>query len=175
MPRIRAVFDASAKTSTGVSLNDTLLVGPTVHSSLLDVLLRFRLYRVALTTDVSRMYRSIELAPSDRDLHRFVWRKKTNEPLGDFRMTRVTFGVSASSFAANMAVKQNASDFAMDFPLAYDAVKNNFYVDDGLTGADSVEETVKLYEQLRNLFDKADLLPRKWNSSEPQVLEYIPS
>lgn len=29
--KIRAVFDASAKSSTGVSLNDTLLVGPTVH------------------------------------------------------------------------------------------------------------------------------------------------
>ena len=35
--KIRAVFDASAKTSTGVSLNDTLCVGPTVHSSLVDV------------------------------------------------------------------------------------------------------------------------------------------
>ena len=33
--KIRAVFDASAKSSTGVSLNDTLLVGPTVHSILI--------------------------------------------------------------------------------------------------------------------------------------------
>lgn len=39
--KITAVFDASAKTSTKISLNDTLLVGPTVHSSLIDVLLRF--------------------------------------------------------------------------------------------------------------------------------------
>ena len=39
--KIRAVFDASAKTSMGVSLNDTVLVGPTVHSSLVDVLLHF--------------------------------------------------------------------------------------------------------------------------------------
>lgn len=39
--KIRVVFDASAKTSSGSSLNDTLLVGPTVHSSLIDVLLRF--------------------------------------------------------------------------------------------------------------------------------------
>ena len=172
--KVRAVFDASAKSSTGVSLNDTLLVGPTVHSSLIDVLLRFRLYRVALTTDVSRMYRGIELVLSDRDLHRFVWRRSTNEPLNDFRMTRVTFGVSASSFAANMAVRQNAMDYAMDFPLAYEAVKDNFYVDDGLTGADSVEEAVKLYEQLHNLFDRACFLLRKWNSSEQQVLEHIP-
>ena len=49
--RKRAVFDASAKTSSGVSLNNTLLVGPTVHSSLVDVLLRFRQHRVALSAE----------------------------------------------------------------------------------------------------------------------------
>ena len=50
----------------------------------------------------------------------------------------------ASSFAANMAVKQNALDFAMEYPLASKAVKENFYVNDGLTGADTVEEAVDL-------------------------------
>ena len=57
--KVRAVFDASAKSSSGVSLNDTLLVSPTVHSSLIDVLLRFQHHRYALTTDVSKMYRAI--------------------------------------------------------------------------------------------------------------------
>ena len=73
--KVRVVFDASAKSSSGISLNDTLLVGPTIHPSLTDVLLRFHSHRIALTADVSKMYRAIELAPSDRDLHRFVWRK----------------------------------------------------------------------------------------------------
>ena len=40
--KVRAVFDASAKSSTGISLNDTLLVGPTIHPLLIDVLLLFR-------------------------------------------------------------------------------------------------------------------------------------
>ena len=52
--KIRAVFDASAKSSTGISLNDTLLVGPTAHPPLIDVLLRFRSNRIALTADVSK-------------------------------------------------------------------------------------------------------------------------
>ena len=104
----RAVFDASMKTASGVSLNDTLVVGPTVHPSLIDVLIRFRLHRIALNDDICKMYRAIELHPHDRDLHRFVRRNKPNENLQDFHMTRVTFGLSASSFVANMAVKQNA-------------------------------------------------------------------
>ena len=122
--RVRA---ASAKSSTGVSLNDTLLVGPTVHPLLIDVLLRFRLYPVALAADVSKMYRAVELAKSDRDLHRFVWSSDPNAPLTDYRMTRVTFGVSASSFAANMAVKQNAIDHAQEFPLAAEILQKCFY------------------------------------------------
>ncbi len=98
--KVRAVFDASAK--SGISLNDTLLVGPTVHPSLIDVLIRFRLHRVALTTDVSRMYRDVFLTPFDRDLHRFVWMNDQSHTLQDYRMTRLTFGVNASSFIANV-------------------------------------------------------------------------
>ena len=62
--KVRAVFDASAKSSSGVSLNDQLLIGPTVHTSLVNVLLRFCLHRVALTTDVSRMYHTVLLPES---------------------------------------------------------------------------------------------------------------
>ena len=168
--KVRAIFDASAKSSTGVSLNDQLLVGPTVHSSLIDVLLRFRHHRIALTTDISRMYRAVLLPSDERDLHRFVWRRQPKEPLKDYRMTRVTFGVASSSYAANMAVKQNAADYANEFPLAATAVDTSFYVDDGLVGADSLEETIKLREQLQALFARGGFLLRKWKASDPDAL-----
>ena len=167
------MFDASAKSASGVSLNDMLLVGPTVHPPLIDVLLRFRFHRVALTTDVSKMYRAIELIESDRDLHRFVWRENPDGPLRDHRMTRVTFGVSASSFAANMSVKQNAVDFALEYPLAVKAVDKSFYVDDGLIGADSTKEAIELQAQLQELFSRGGFLLRKWNSSKPTVLQHV--
>ena len=172
--KVRAVFDASAKSSNGVSLNDTLLVGPTVHPPLIDVLLRFRLHRVALITDVSRMYRAVLLTESDKDLHRFVWRRSPKDPLLDYRMTRITFGISASSFAANMSVKQNAIDLACEYPLAVKAVNTAFYVDDGLTGADSTKEAIELQQQLQGLFSRGGFLLRKWNSDNQMVLQHIP-
>lgn len=171
--KLRVVFDASAQSTSGVSLNDTLLVGPTVHSPLVDVLLRFRSHRIALTADISKMYRAIDLSPDDKDLHRFMWRKSIKEPIRDYRMTRVTFGVSASSFAAKMAVKQNATDFATDFPAAANVVDKSFYVDDCLTGADSIAQAVTLQTELHTLFSKGGFVLRKWNSSEAEVLKHV--
>ena len=79
------MYNASVITKSGALLNDQLLVGPMVHAPLLDVLLRFRRHRVALTTDVSRMYRAVMLPAEQRDLHRFVWRDNPNEVLADYR------------------------------------------------------------------------------------------
>ena len=45
------------------------------------------------------MYCAPELTPSDRDLHRYVRRNKPDETLKDFRMTRLTFGVSMGIIA----------------------------------------------------------------------------
>ena len=54
--KLRVVFDALARTTTGYSLNDTLMVGPTLYPDMIDVLLRFRSYPVAITADISKMY-----------------------------------------------------------------------------------------------------------------------
>ena len=146
--KIRAVFDASMKTTSGTL---PLMVGPTVHSSLMDVLIRFRIHQIALVADISKMYRAIELPILDQDLHRFHWRSDPKQTVKGYRMTHVTFGVSSSAFMANMAVKQNTIDFAHKYPLAANVVENS-NVDDCLTGADSVEEGIQLQSQLQGLF-----------------------
>ena len=43
-----------------------------------------------------------------------------------------------------MSVKQNAIDFALEYPQSVNAVEKSFYVDDDLTGADSIEEAIEL-------------------------------
>ena len=114
------------------------------------------------------MYRAIELT-----LQQFVWRQSPGQLLQDYRMNRVTFGVSASSFVENMAVKQNALDFALEYPQAVTAVEKSFYVDDGPAGADSIEEAMQLQKQLQELFSRGGFTLRKWNSSEAMVSQHV--
>ncbi|XP_023247887.1 uncharacterized protein LOC111643857 [Copidosoma floridanum] len=61
--KVRVVFNASAKASKGFSLNDVLMVGPTIQSKMFDHLLRFRTYRYVITADIAQMYRKILVHP----------------------------------------------------------------------------------------------------------------
>ena len=116
----------------------------------------------------------MELPLSDRNFHRFMWRSNPADTLQDCRMTRDISGVSSSLFVANMAVKQNTVDYVCEYPLATKVVDEAFYADDCLTGANSIEEGIELCHQLQELFAKADFLLRKWNSSNPNVLQEVP-
>ncbi|XP_065095804.1 uncharacterized protein LOC135717606 [Ochlerotatus camptorhynchus] len=58
--KLRVVFNASCQTSTGVSLNDALMVGPVVQDDLPSISLRFRMYRIAVNADVAKMYRMVD-------------------------------------------------------------------------------------------------------------------
>ena len=145
-----------------------------MHPTIIDILLRFRRHQVALTTDVSRMYRAILLPKHQRHLHRFVWREDPQQSLKDYRMTRLTFVVSASPFAVISAMRQNAMDHRRKYPLSAQAIINNFYLDDSLDGANSADEAIKLRAEMQELFERGGFVLRKWKSSEPAVLAQIP-
>ncbi|CAH0721906.1 unnamed protein product, partial [Brenthis ino] len=57
---IRVVLDASATTHTGLSLNDTLHVGPNLQADLFSLILDFRIFPVAITADIKQMFLRME-------------------------------------------------------------------------------------------------------------------
>ena len=97
-----------------------------------------------MTTNVSRIYRAVLLPEHQCNLHGFVWKEDPQQPLKDCKKTRLTLGVSASPFAAIMAMRQNTMDHQRKYPLAAQAVMNDFYIDDGLDGADRIDEAIQL-------------------------------
>ena len=172
--KIRAVFDGSAITLTGISLNNSLLVGPTLHPTLVRILLKFRSYPVALTADISKMYRAVELAKEARDVHRFLWRPDKNQPVQDYRMNRVTFGISASPYLAVRTLQQTAIDHGTEFQKASHHILTSFYVDDLIAGASTSDEAIQLFHEIRQILEKGGFQICKWRSSSDSVLQNIP-
>ena len=173
--KLRVVFDASAKTTSHHSLNDSLAIGPTLHPTLDKILLKFRTYPVAISGDISKMYREVLLHPEDRHYHRFLWRAEVDQPWQEFMMNRVTFGVAASPYLAVKTLQQAAKDFGGDLPQASWHVEHSFYVDDLLGGANTVDEAISLYSNLRTILGKAGFQLKKWRSSSSRVLDSIPT
>lgn len=171
--KLRPVCDASAKTMSGASLNEALLTGPSLYLPLTTIVNRFRLSKVALTSDVAQMYRQISLSKEDRDYHRFLHCDSRGETR-DYRMTRVTFGVKSSPCLASQVLQQIIADHGPEHPRVAKKAKISFYVDDLLTGAETVEEAQVDREELCKLFSKGHFPLRKWRSNSQQVLESIP-
>ena len=172
--KLRIVFDGSASTTNGSSLNQLLHGGPTIQATLTDTLIKFRSYPIALNADVGKMFREIKLSEQDKDLHRFVWRKNPSESLKDYRMNRVTFGISSSPFLAIRTLHQVATDHGENYPEASHHILSSFYVDDFLGGADSPEAALRLFQDIRCILERGNFQLRKWRSSSAHVLQQIP-
>lgn len=69
---IHVVFDCGA-TFQGTSLNNKLLQGPNLTSSLLGVLTRFRQEPVAFMGDIRAMFHQVKVAEEDRNFLHFLW------------------------------------------------------------------------------------------------------
>lgn len=170
--KTRVVFDASAITSSGLSLNDIMLRGPTVQSDLYSILLRFRTHDVVLTADVEKMYRQVSVAQEDQDLQRILYRSSPQDPLVHYRLKTVTYGTKSAPFLATRCLL-HLSDHTPD-PMSKRVIKQDFYVDDLLTGADSEEECFQLYIKLSKTLQGAGMPLRKWCSNSSALLSRIP-
>ncbi|XP_055633006.1 uncharacterized protein LOC129773424 [Toxorhynchites rutilus septentrionalis] len=171
--KVRVVFDGSASTDSGYSLNDALLKGPIIQDVLLSLLLRFRKYEVALVGDTEKMYRQVRVHNDDTGLQRIFFRFSPDEPIRVFELTTVTYGLTPSSFLAIRALHQLAADEGARYPEAAKAIIRDFYVDDYIGGASSVDEAIQLQNDLDTLMKKGGFTLRKWCSNKPEVLAGI--
>ncbi|XP_044580471.1 uncharacterized protein LOC123262367 [Cotesia glomerata] len=167
--KVRVVFDASAKTDKGISLNEVLLTGPTIQDNLFTILLRFRTFVYAMTSDIAQMYRQICIHPDHHKFQRILYYH--NDKISTFELKRVTFGVSAAPFLAIRTVNQLADDESHNFPVASKILKRDLYVDNLLTGSNSLTEILKLRDEIIQLVRKGGFELRQWASNHRHALD----
>ena len=172
--KVRVVFDGSAKTTSGASLNGNLMVGATIQQDLFHILVRARRHKIMFCADIEKMYRQVWVHPDDRDFQRILWRSSPQEPIQEFRLKTVTFGTASAPFQAIRTLHKLAEDEAEHFPLACSVIKTDFYVDDCISGADSLDTAVQLQDQLLEVLKRGGLPLRKWSSNCEALLERLP-
>lgn len=171
--KLRVVFDASAKTSLGTSLNDKLLPGPNLQNDLRQILIRFRFWLLVMTADVKQMFRQILVAPLFRHLQKILWRENPNEAIKVYTLNTVTQGTVNAPFLAMRCLKQTSKEAKVKFPRAADAIKDDFYMDDFLSGADALKEAIELQKQVTAILEAGKFPLRKWRANDPRILQHI--
>lgn len=168
--KLRVVFNASSATSTGLSLNDLQMTGPIIQQDLLSIILRFRMRRIVLSSDIKMMYRQVLINPEQRSLQKIVWRSNPNEPIKTFELNTVTYGTTAASFLAIRCLHQVANECETEHPRIADIIQNDMYVDDLLTSVDTQEEAKYICETISRYLLKRGFELRKWKSNDQNVL-----
>lgn len=171
--RLRVVFDGSSKTDTGISLNNVLLKGPTIQDDLVNILARFRTHKYAISADISKMYRQIWVTPEHRKYQKIFWRKNKEQPMQIFQLNTVTYGTVPASFLATVCLYKLAEDEYSKFPEACTAIKNYFYMDDYLGGANTKEMAVQLRNDLRTVLQSGGFNLRKWAANDSELLQNL--
>ena len=172
--KLRVVFNASTKGPNGFSLNDLLLVGPVVQDDIISLLMRFRKHRYALTADITKMYRQILVNRDQHDLQRILWWDEEFQDQRQYWLTTLTYGTAPASFLATRCLVKLAEDEEKTLPLASRALKNDFYVDDLITGVDSIHDGLALQSEVIKALKNAGMEIRKWASNSPELLTTIP-
>jgi hypothetical protein len=172
--KVRIVFDGSAKGPENISLNDTLLPGPPTQPDILGILLRFRKHQVTIVADIEKMFLQVKLNQRDQDLQRFLWRNLDMTKIPDvYRLTGVTFGLKCSPFSCIRTVTDHVNTQKKDYPKAAEELSQNIFVDDVLSGADSVEEAAQLMLDMRDMMAKGGFPLKKFQSNQRNALKSL--
>ncbi|KAK9708868.1 hypothetical protein QE152_g26945 [Popillia japonica] len=86
------------------------------------------------------MYRQVVMHPSYTPFQRILWRENKEEAIKTYELTTVTYGTVPASFLAVRALQQLGRDESQNFPIGYEIILRDFYVDDLLTGANTIAE-----------------------------------
>ncbi|XP_025265426.1 uncharacterized protein LOC105258069 [Camponotus floridanus] len=171
--KLRVVFNGSQLTTSGTSLNTSLLTGANLLPVLADVLLRWRWHRYVFLADIEKMYRQILVHPDDRDYQRILWRHRAVDDIREYRLRTVTYGLACAPFLVIRTLHQLA-DEGHRFPQGAVALRRDTYVDDVVTGTSTLSEATAAQRKLRSLCMAGGFPLRKWAANHLSILDGVP-
>lgn len=172
--KCRVVFDGAAS-FRGVSLNNRLLTGPDLLTSLIGVLLRLRERKIAISGDIKGMFHQVRVRQVDTHALRLLWRSPTlSGPPDVYAMQVQIFGAASSPTVCSYVLRRAAADNESEFPGLVERVKNNCYMDNYMDSFDTEEEAMEFRHTLQEGLGNGGFLWTQWMSTSRVVLASIP-
>ena len=177
---VRIVFDASARTPGGESLNSILATGKNQLGSLYQILLRFRSKKLGLTCDVSMAYNQVFLEEAYWKYQMYLWQDGLNpdNPIQEMVVISLIYGVSPSGNITIVGFYILADYVITYYPLYKEgamALKEDAYMDDIATGADSEEQLDHLKKGIVFTLDQGSMKVKGFTVSGEPPIETVSS
>ena len=177
--KVRIVMDASSRSSPmDNSLNDCLFRGPILLPNLVGLLIRFRLHRLGVCSDVAKAFLQLMLNENQRDCTRIYWVKNLDhkplwapENLLVLRFTRVLFGSKSSPSMLNLTIDHHLSKYINDDVA--NTIRQNIYVDNFVISVDSAEKLHEIYTKGTKMFAAMGMHLREWQSNSKEFMETV--
>ena len=167
--KIRVVFDGSARTSSGLSINDIQMIGPNIQDSLFSILIRARQYKFIITGDIEKMYRQIEVNQEDRNLQLILWREDESMPFKTLQLNTVTYGFASASYLSTRCLYELGEECS-DCNIKT-IIQHDFYCDDLITGADTVEQLSYILNSVTSILKSGCFNLRKFRSNNSSIFQ----
>ena len=164
--KLREAYDPSAKSESGYSLNDCLEKGPSLQNKLWDILIRTTFRLVILCADIEKAFLQIRIKEKERESLKFHWIENlTNNTIQFLRFTRLIFGLNQSLFILEGTLKAHFERYESIYLELIRKIRDDMYVDDLVTGRESLQEVEKIKSESIELFEKRGFKLHKWQSN----------
>ncbi|CAB0019631.1 unnamed protein product, partial [Nesidiocoris tenuis] len=161
--------------TSGLSLNDRLLTGPSLQKDIAEIVTLFRLAPVAVTCDIEKMFRNVKVDPRDRHVQRVLYRERETDPLVQYEINTLVYGLSSSPFLAQRTLQQLVADEGAEFPLASKAILECCFMDDIAYALSDLQTAKRYKDEMVSLMRRGGFELRKWASNSIELLQDIPA
>ena len=171
---VRVVFNSSQK-YRGYSLNSSWELGPDVMNNLHGVLLRFREDLVGGQGDIKKMFYMVRIPKEEQMMQLFLWQFPGEDKIKTFCMTRLVMGNKPSGNLSLIALRETAelNNNKEKYPEAYQAIKNDSYVDNLFVTADNVENLKAKIKEIEKVSAMGGFFYKEWIISGEDIPEQL--
>ena len=147
----RLTFDGTQGTRKACGINSLLAKGANGMNRLIEIIIRWNTRKFAFHSDIQKMYNAVRLDRSHWQFQMYLWDDELmlgRAPRWKVIKTLI-YGVRPSGNLAECGLRRTAELCKNECQKAYSIILNDMYVDDCLSGANTLRERLEITDEIQ--------------------------